>query len=127
MTITSQKLFTNCRIGPRVSDVTTVPTCVVPSGSQEVQVSLSPVHPRSSAAGADPYVAFDRTGAFLATDGTTAFDWRTDGTFSPIAVPSCNRNAPTRTSAVDSQGRFLFWNGGAATIAPPGTQQPFGC
>ena len=52
MAIASQKLFTNCRIGPRVSDVTTVPTCVVPSGSQEVQVSLSPVHPRSSAAGA---------------------------------------------------------------------------
>src|SRR5687768_852333 len=38
---------------PRVSDVTTVPSCVVPTGSQEVPVSMSPVlHPRSRAAGA---------------------------------------------------------------------------
>src|SRR6478609_1662433 len=30
MTITSQKLFTNCRIGPRVSVVTIVPACLAP-------------------------------------------------------------------------------------------------
>src|SRR5688572_27836643 len=51
MTIGSQKLFTNCRIRPRVRLVTTVPACVALPGSEEVQVSLSPVRPRSRAAG----------------------------------------------------------------------------
>ena len=55
MTITSQKLFTNCRIGPRVSGITTVPACVAPPGSREVIPRCRrippPLHPPARAAG----------------------------------------------------------------------------
>ena len=57
MTIASQKLFTNCRIGPRVSDVTTVPACIAPGlprGNPPVSKTSSTAPPRGAARAAGP-------------------------------------------------------------------------
>lgn len=78
-------------------------------------------------AGAEPWVAFDHAGHANVSDGQTAARFELDGTFTPIAVPTCNPRAATISGPVDAQGRTIFWTGEAVVISAPQTEPPFGC